>query len=214
MFHVTQRKGVIMTEQVLEQVVATTEEKTETSYMDDLLAAIDEEETAEFGTLTDPKYAIQTRDDAEYRTKQYNKLMSEINDIENTAKNAIDRHTEKVNRWKDSQLKSKLATVGYIKGLLEDYATTQLKDSKKKSIKLIEGTLAFRNPPPVFTRDDDAIRSYMMFANPDYLEDVPAKVKWAEIKKAGKIVNGKFLVDDNEVPGVEVEELNPVFSVK
>lgn len=185
--------------------------------MSNLIDSIDEGEAQELkvvGAEDQDGFHIENRGQAEYFTKMYNQAKSEVEATQKTADDAIAQYTKKVRAWQEGIEKSSRDHMMFFGQMLREWAEKETTESGKKSVKLIEGTLSFRNPSPKFTKDDDALRTYFGLIHPEFLEKMPDKVKWAEIKKAGKIEDGVFKVDGQPVPGVEVETPDVAFSIK
>lgn len=178
-----------------------------------LLEAIDSEEVSELGINADDKFTIQTKEQAEYLVKTYKKLLEEVENVNKTAKEYISKHKEKAEKWQRAEIRKREGTMCWFETRLRAYAEKQLEGTKKRSLNMIEGTLGFRKNESV-EYDDEELLNYLKVTAPNYLEQPPLKIKKAELKKNGEFRNGKFILDDKEVPGVMKIVLPDNFAVK
>ena len=179
-----------------------------TGLLQDLEVAIDAEDSPQ---------AMQkiTDSDVDYYIRQVKLCQQHIDDAKAAADAYIEKKTQQVNKWFESSVSSDKFRMEQIKAALEEYAADKLKDSKKKSLKFIEGTLSFKKVPDTYKHDDDILRDYLLFAGPKYLEEQPMKVLWSELKKAGSInQDGKFTLDGTVLEGVTVTKNPPSFTIK
>lgn len=190
---------------------------TQDELMEDLLSEIDEQETKELYLDQVQDRGITNDDQADFFIRRYKALVDTCCNINDAADRKISDYETKVEAWRESQLKNYQYTLEYIRGMLEAYTRTRLEGSKKKSVKLIEGSIGFIKQQPVYEHDDDQLREYLKtISNGDkYLQQVPPKVKWGELKKKGSLDDdGVFRVNGTAVPGVKVTQRPDKFGVK
>lgn len=185
--------------------------------MEDLMRQIDEEEAEEYGaqdTYEQENFKILNQEQANYFLGKYKEAEKENEAIEATAKEALDRYKMRVEGWVENATAANKHEMERLKALLESYAKSlQEEDPKKKTFKLINGSLAFRKQPPEFQYDDGALCTYLqLLGDKNFLKET-VSVNKAALKKAGAVVDGKFTINGEEVPGIKVTEREPKFSI-
>ena len=190
---------------------------TKDELMEDLLSEIDEQEVKAADIDQVRNRGITNDDQADFFIRRYKALEDTCCNINDAADQKLSDYQEKVESWRENQLKSYQYTMDYIRGMLEAYAHSRLEGSKKRSLKLIEGSIGFVKQQPAYEHDDDKLREYLgSVSNGDkYLQQVPPKVKWGELKKIGTLDNdGVFRINGTAVPGVVVTKRQDKFAVK
>lgn len=183
------------------------------STMEDLLNFIEKEDDTLIGDV-DTHYIIKNQDEANIYIKRYKNIVAQMNEIEETSKEALSKYADKVNTWKESCLMPLQRKLQYYETLLQQYAEHQLEGSNKKSLKLIEGTIGFRTPPVKFNYNDEEVLYWLKQVNAsDYLKETTTINKEA-LKKAGAIKDDKFYINDVEVPGITLTKQDKKFVVK
>lgn len=183
------------------------------SAMEDLLNFIEKEDDTLIGDV-DNHYIIKNQDEANIYIKRYKNIVAQMNEIEETSKEALSKYADKVNTWKESCLMPLQRKLQYYETLLQQYAEHQLEGSNKKSLKLIEGTIGFRTPPVKFNYNDEEVLYWLKQVNAsDYLKETTTINKEA-LKKAGAIKDDKFYINDVEVPGITLTKQDKKFVVK
>lgn len=192
------------------------------SVLDDFLADLDEciekQDIKELSLDGIPMSGIQREEQAEFFIHRYKQLKQECEDIDTAANNRIKEYGLKVNAWREGQLKKRQNTMAYYENVLENYAQANI-SGKKKSISLIEGTLSFSKQQPEYDVNKDKVREYLLKLGEKeqekFLEPVPQKVKWADLKKAGKLDDHYiFRYGKDAVPGVVVTQRPDKFVIK
>lgn len=183
------------------------------SAMEDLLNFIEKEDDTLIGDV-DTHYIIKNQDEANIYIKRYKNIVAQMNEIEETSKEALSKYADKVNTWKESCLMPLQRKLQYYETLLQQYAEHQLEGSNKKSLKLIEGTIGFRTLPVKFNYNDEEVLYWLKQVNAsDYLKETTTINKEA-LKKAGAIKDDKFYINDVEVPGITLTKQDKKFVVK
>ena len=183
------------------------------SAMEDLLNFIEKEDDTLIGDV-DTHDIIKNQDEANIYIKRYKNIVAQMNEIEETSKEALSKYADKVNTWKESSLAPLQRKLQYYEGLLQQYTEHQLEGSNKKSLKLIEGTIGFRTPPVKFNYNDEEVLYWLKQVNAsDYLKETTTINKEA-LKKAGTIKDDKFYINDVEVPGITLTKQDKKFVVK
>lgn len=185
------------------------------SLADDLIDFLEQTEQEEIG-LTDNQVYIETPDQANYFARKTIELNHDIEEAEFLAKQKIKEYTDRVNKWVDKTTSNLRYQSERYQSMLQVYAAEQLKGTKKKSIKLIEGTLQFRSGGSKYNYDEEIINPLL---GKDIFEDF-TKVKTeksldkAKLKKSGLVKDGKLFLNEQEVPGVTITQQPDTFSVK
>lgn len=176
--------------------------------LDDTVKAAEAEAIGLSGTIDlDGGFKIETRDQAEYYTRCLAEAQRENAAVELAAKKRLQEYTERVNAWKESKLRENAGNIERWTGLLRPWAEEQLKDSKKKSVKLVEGTLSFRKNDK-YEYDDKKLIEYLEAnGRDDLLVEQAPKVDKTALKKA-------FDFEKETIPGVTYTLLPDTFTVK
>lgn len=183
------------------------------SAMEDLLNFIEKEDDTLIGDV-DTHYIIKNQDEANIYIKRYKNIVAQMNEIEETSKEALSKYADKVNTWKESCLMPLQRKLQYYETLLQQYAEHQLEGSNKKSLKLIEGTIGFRTPPVKFNYNDEEVLYWLKQVNAsDYLKETTT-INKEVLKKVGTIKDDKFYINDVEVPGITLTKQDKKFVVK
>lgn len=163
------------------------------SAMEDLLNFIEKEDDTLIGDV-DTHYIIKNQDEANIYIKRYKNIVAQMNEIEETSKEALSKYADKVNTWKESCLMPLQRKLQYYETLLQQYAKHQLEGSNKKSLKLIEGTIGFRTPPVKFNYNDEEVLYWLKQVNAsDYLKETTTINKEA-LKKQGQLKMINFIL--------------------
>lgn len=183
--------------------------------LNDLKNDIMDKEADELGLNNmNENYKILDSNQANFFLKRLTDLEEEKNEINEMCNSEIEKFTQKVNDFRNGKLESILSTESYFTKLLQAFAESELKDSKKKSIKLPFGVLKFTKEQTKYSYDENALLKYL---NDNKLKEfikIKENVNNAEVKKAIKVENDKIYINELEVPGIEVIEGNNKFSVK
>ena len=103
----------------------------------------------------------------------------------------------------------------FFKSLLLPYVEEQLKnEKKKKSIKLPTGLAGFRIQQPKYILNEAMLKPFVEKYDSKLIKTT-TEVDWEEFKKQITISNTQAITSDGEVvPGITVEEKEPIFYVK
>lgn len=184
----------------------------EPEMLDDLLNFIDEQEVQELGITTEDNFAIQSRSQADYLTGEYVKLQQEVDEVERTAKEALEKYAEKINRWKEAEIRKRESPMNWLGSRLRAYAAQQLEGSKRKSLSLPNGALKFSKKSAMHY-DEEQLFAFLEKHQPQFLKEQPKKIDKAGLKKACEEHGGRFYLDGAEVAGMTVEVLPDTFKV-
>lgn len=172
--------------------------------LDELLEFIDEQEVNELGISVEDTFTIKSRAQADYLTGEYVKLQNEVKDIEDTCKNAITKYQEKIERWREAELRKREGSMEWLSARLRAYAAQELADSKRKSLSLPNGSLKFTKKSQMHY-DDEVLYAFLENKHPEYLKEQPKKIDKVGLKKVCVERNGRFYVGNDEVDGMTVE---------
>ena len=172
--------------------------------LEDLLSDIDEQEV---NTLNLKKSfeGITSREQAEYYIRRYKNIQKQIDDVNEIADGQIQSYKDKVENWRENQLTTLNNSADFISRLLQSYAEKEIPKTNKKTMKFIEGSIGFIKQSPSYEHKDDIILKNIddLKDGERFLEYLPPRVKWAEMKKAGNSdADGVFRIDGVAVHGV------------
>ncbi len=190
----------------------------ESKYMKELseyLNLADEAENTEAGSIF-PDLEIKDIYQADYNIKKVKEIQEEIESMKIYAEESIRKYTEKVNQWLEESTKSLEANKTFICSLLRTYASEQLKDAKKKSLKLIEGTIAFKKQQDKFEYDENTIISFLQERKiKDFLsEKITVSVDKRGLKSDCTVKDGELYYGEIKIPGVTVTPQEDKFEIK
>ena len=178
----------------------------------DLLSDLDQQEAD--SVKADLEKSTITDELAEYYTRRYNECVGAKNTIEEVAKRRKEIAIQRIDNWVERQVKPLDYTMNYLAGALELYAREHMK-GKSKSVAMENGTLSFRKSAPSYECNDEEVRGYLRDKHLDlYLQQLDPKIKYSELKKAGKIIDGHLYLDDEMIAGISVTENPDKFYVK
>ena len=156
-----------------------------------------------------------TREEAEYFTKKYIEAANEIEKAKEAAKQYMEQQQEKVNNWLEKVSKSNEFYLSVYGEALKVYAEKEMDKTGKKSIKLIEGTLSFRKAQDKYEYNEEELRASLNNNHiEDFFEAVEPKIKKAELKKAGTVINNKLYINDTLIEGVTITPQEKTFTIK
>lgn len=189
--------------------------KADESLIADLLEDIEaqDNELISGNSLDNPEQM--TREEAEYFTKKYIEAANEIKKAEEAAKQYMEQQQEKVNNWLEKVSKSNEFYLSVYGEALKVYAEKEMDKTGKKSIKLIEGTLSFRKAQDKYEYNEEELRASLNNNHiEDFFEAVEPKIKKAELKKAGTVINNKLYINDTLIEGVTITPQDKTFTIK
>ena len=189
--------------------------KADESLMCDLLEDIEaqDNELISGNSLDNPEEM--TREEAEYFTKKYIEAANEIEKAKEAAKQYMEQQQEKVNNWLEKVSKSNEFYLSIYGDALKVYAEKEIDKTGKKSIKLIEGTLSFRKAQDKYEYNEEELRASLNNNHiEDFFEAVEPKIKKAELKKAGTVINNKLYINDTLIEGVTITPQEKTFTIK
>lgn len=159
---------------------------------------------------------IQNPQQANYFCKVVNELREERAKTEELINQELKRVQREYEAYKTKELNRIDGQIQYFSGLLESYATKELQNSKKRSIKLPHGTLSIKKQQDKYDYDEDAIIECLKKNKQDKFIKVQTveTVNKKDLKKEGFSHNGKLYLDNIEVKGVVITAQPDKFEVK
>lgn len=159
---------------------------------------------------------IQNPQQANYFCKVVNELREERAKTEELINQELERVQREYEAYKTKELNRIDGQIQYFSGLLESYATKELQNSKKRSIKLPHGTLSIKKQQDKYDYDEAAILECLKKNKQDKFIKVQTveTVNKKDLKKEGFSHNGKLYLDNIEVKGVVITAQPDKFEVK
>lgn len=159
---------------------------------------------------------IQNPQQANYFCKVVNELREERAKTEELINQELERVQREYEAYKTKEFNRIDGQIQYFSGLLESYATKELQNSKKRSIKLPHGTLSIKKQQDKYDYDEDAILECLKKNKQDKFIKVQTveTVNKKDLKKEGFSHNGKLYLDNIEVKGVVITAQPDKFEVK
>lgn len=123
--------------------------------------------------------------------------------------------------WYNSKIKeiteqTKFERMKFERMLSDYFATVPHKKTKtQESYSFPGGKLILKTQNPEYRRDDKTVIAWLKENGGAQFVKVEEKLAWSELKDAGTILDGKmFDANGEEIPGIEIVEREPEFSVK
>lgn len=159
---------------------------------------------------------IQNPQQANYFCKVVNELKEERAKTEELINQELERVQREYEAYKTKEFNRIDGQIQYFSGLLESYATKELQNSKKRSIKLPHGTLSIKKQQDKYDYDEEAIIECLKKNKQDKFIKVQTveTVNKKDLKKEGFSHNGKLYLDNIEVKGVVITAQPDKFEVK
>lgn len=169
----------------------------------------------DMGFNDDNEPYIENRSQANYFLGLYKKAQQALEDNEQVVKVYLDEHERKAKEWLEQVNRDHIYVMDQIKVLLEDYTRKEITaDSKKKSIKLINGTIGLRAQTPKYEYDDDTLREFLKGKHDELLIPQPDKIDHSALKKACQLNDETLTIDGEKLPGISVEFRADNFVIK
>lgn len=171
-------------------------------------------------------YQIQDSIEAENTLAYYKRKKAKIDGLIVQADYYLKKAQENYEKYLREVVSPMQEELKFLEDKLRVYAEQELNKTKKKSLKLVEGTLSFRKNQDKYIHDDKAILEYVL-ANKtlkDYIIPTPGKLDWSKMKEDGEFKTEtdmvgnqleKFYVHGIEVPNVTIQRnIPPTFTIK
>lgn len=185
--------------------------------MGNLADKLDEYLDEQSGVEEVQRFTVTDNDTADWAIRKIVGYQDKIKE----ARELVEKRIMQYNKWLDDTTKENERQIAFFEGLLLPFAEKQLQGSKKKSIKLPNGTIGFRKSGANFFRDeqpvtgkDEKLTKFVKENAPDYLV-VTETTAWGDFKKTLQVSDGKAITADGEVlPGIVAQDAENVFYVK
>jgi phage host-nuclease inhibitor protein Gam len=128
---------------------------------------------------------------------------------------AADAEIERINAWRDEEVRIISSQRKFFEGLLEGYHRRIMAENpKKKTIKLPHGQLQIRAQKPDFIRDDEKIIKWAEKEMPKVVIRKP-KLDWSALKDSLKVDGSMAFSSNGEIiPGITVVPRGDKFNIK
>lgn len=168
------------------------------------------------GNKESDREMIQNPQQANYFCKVVNELREERAKTEELINQELERVKREYEAYKTKEFNRIDGQIQYFSGLLESYATKELQNSKKRSIKLPHGTLSIKKQQDKYDYDEEAIIECLKKNKQDKFIKVQTveTVNKKDLKKEGFSHNGKLYLDNIEVKGVVITAQPDKFEAK
>lgn len=160
---------------------------------------------------------INSMQKANYFLKLVKAIDEDIAAIDELCNEEIKKTTERITRYKEDQIAPMLRQRDYFVKLLRNFTEHELQDSKKRNIKLPNGTLSITKQQPLWTYEDEAIINFLTANHGENFVStkIEEKIDKVAFKKAITInKQGIPTFNGLEVPGLTVTEREDKFTVK
>lgn len=190
-----------------------------TSYLEDFL--LNEEAKELEIKITGEEEAdapmINSLQKANYFLKLVKNIDEDIATMEDLSNEEINKTIERIEAFKQSKIEPLLRQREYFCRLLKNFAEAELADSKKRSLKLPNGTLSISKQQPVYTYEDETVIDWLLKNQGEQFisTKIDNKINKVELKKAIQLNDqGIPVLGDKEIPGLTVEAREDKFTVK
>lgn len=147
---------------------------------------------------------IQSPSQADFFLKLLNQANQEVNYINTMCDTKIEQHNERVNRFREHNIKGLSSQINYYTMLLQTYAEETLND-KKKSMKLPEGTIGLRAQADKIDYDEEIVVDFLKANHPELIKTkIKEDIDKAGLKKIAESRDGVYILDGKEVEGITV----------
>lgn len=191
------------------------QEIVENDFLKELEEFISEEEAKDLNI--DPEadtIKIQNPGQADFFLRLLNQAYAEAAYINTMCDNKIEKHNERVNRFRDEAIRGLDSQINYYTMLLQTYAEETLTD-KKKSMKLPEGTIGLKKQADKVEYEDDVVLEYLKENHPELIRTkVKEEIDKKTLKAEAEVVDGAYFIGGNEVEGIKVIPQPQKFYIK
>lgn len=196
-----------------------------------ILDYLDEIEAEEFSLDEEQKvrYQITNTAEAEKAVHVYKKTMDEVTKLQQQADNWLESQKKKYNDYVNNAIGSLVDKAEFFEAKLRNFAEHDTAVTKKKSTKLINGTLQFTKTQDKYEYDDEVILDFIHGLGKkdelrSFLKPQPDKLDWKGMKEKGEVrlvqledgtSENHLFVNNVEIPQVVVKtNLPPSFKIK
>lgn len=192
------------------------------SFIDRMIEEEEAEEQQEVQGYQD--LDIKTVDEAERMLWYYKKLQTEIAEAKQHAIDYVREAQAAADKYLANVCTSKERNLEYVEQRLRDFTVKEMQRTKKKTVKLVNGTMSLSKRQPSYERDEDVILAFC--ANSDensplrqFLKPQPPKLDWATLKKESTIAvdsdgEKRLTYRGVTIPSVVIKDQEDAFKVK
>ena len=160
---------------------------------------------------------IDSMQKANYFLKLVKNIEADMKVINELCDEEIKKTTDRVNAYKEAQLLPLARTINYYSKLLQNYAENQLIDSKKRSVKLPNGTLSISKQAPTYDYEDETIMDWLLQNKIEkYITTkIENKLDKREFKKAIELDDeGNAIIEGKVIPGLTITPKEDKFTIR
>lgn len=190
------------------------DERLSADFLTELRSFMDESEVSELNINMEEGFRITSREQAGFFIRKLQEVRAEAEQINNTANGELKRLSDRVNVWREKELKKLEGTLIYLTDLLRSFTESELEGTNKRSLALPFGTLGFRKQQDKYEYDDAQLLTFLEEQKLEsYIQRKPSPKK-ADLKKNGVVKDGKLFIDGVEVSGITITVQEDAFDVK
>ncbi|WP_063485749.1 host-nuclease inhibitor Gam family protein, partial [Lactiplantibacillus plantarum] len=138
---------------------------------------------------------IDSLEKADWALKKLKAIQAHDDEIGQVAKNNIDQAIA----WRDRELDKNQANREYFEGLLTDYLRDQRLVDKKFKIDTPNGRVSTRKNPAGLAYDEKMVLNSLRNQGMSQYIKVKESIDKVDLKKAGRMVGDKFVMEDGEI---------------
>lgn len=194
----------------------------EDSFFDDLIEFCSDDESEMLnisvtGNKEEDARKIQNMHQANYFLKLHKLMIEEEKKIEEFVKIEMQNYEEVLKAYKRKALSPITRKKEYFEYVLREFAQHELEGSKKKSVALPHGTLAFSKPASEWNYyDEDMVMGFLKSSQMDNLIRVKTTeaIDKKELKKMLDVRGTEVFLNDTLIEGIQVIEKADTFKIK
>ena len=193
----------------------------EFDFLNELNEFMKEEEAKQLNIQQDENnnYLINDRAQANYFINLSKQCDNDIESLKEFVAQERERYLNNLQKFEEQQIESINKKKEYYNRALEDFMRRELDATGKKTLKLPNGTLSIKKQQPHFNYvSEEEMLLWMETNHPELVKvtrpEPKISVDKKELKKRAIIKDGALILDGSEVPGVNISEVDDVFSLK
>ena len=193
----------------------------EFDFLNELNEFMKEEEAKQLNIQQDENnnYLINDRAQANYFINLSKQCDNDIESLKEFVAQERERYLNNLQKFEEQQIESINKKKEYYNRALEDFMRRELDATGKKTLKLPNGTLSIKKQQPHYNYvSEEEMLLWMETNHPELVKitrpEPKISVDKKELKKRAIIDNGALILDGSEVPGVNISEVDDVFSLK
>lgn len=140
-------------------------------------------------------FQINSLQSADWAMRKLQAIEEHDTEVQNAAKADMDQTIA----WRDRKLTENQASQEYFEGLLKDYLYRERQHDKKFKIDTPHGKVTTRKTPAGLKYEDATVLKSLRDQGIKEFIRVKEEVNNKDLKKAGSIINGKFVLDDGQI---------------